>query len=86
MIYSTLLNGFSTCIDYKAMGSFFDIRTAGGKRTAYNKLLKMINPRTNPPRKYTHEEAIDKIDRMEKLMRELRNKLEQALDQPKANR
>ncbi len=71
---------------YKAMGSFFDIRTAGGKRTAYNKLLKMINPRANPPRRYTHDEALDKIDRMEKLMRELRDKLGQALDQAKANR
>ena len=60
---------------YNAVGSFFDIRTSSRKLRAYDKLRGMTNPKTQPPRNYTHNEALEKIDKMEKLMKELQKKL-----------
>ncbi|HWN10142.1 MAG TPA: hypothetical protein VNO50_12900 [Pyrinomonadaceae bacterium] len=60
---------------YKGIGSFFDIRTKAGKDRALEKLQGMINPNVKPPRNYTMNEALAKIDKMEKLMQELQQKL-----------
>jgi chemotaxis protein histidine kinase CheA len=59
----------------KSLGSFFDVRTKAGKDIALEKLQNMINPNVQPPRKYTMNEALAKIDKMEALMRELQKKL-----------
>jgi len=62
---------------YKALGSFFDIRTAAGKQRAFDQLTtKIINPKTG--KSYTDQEALDKIAKMEKLMKELQDKVKAA--------
>jgi chemotaxis protein histidine kinase CheA len=61
---------------YKTLGSFFDIRTKAGKDRALRNLQEMTNPKTG--RKYTLDEALNKIGRMEALMRRLQDKLNEA--------
>ena len=68
---------------YGIVGKLLDPCTAAGKRKTVERLQEMTNPKTN--RKYTLNEAIDKTEKMCKLMRQIRAKL-QAVQREKERR
>ena len=60
---------------YNILNILLDPCTALGSRKTVERLQGRINPKTN--RKYTLAEAIDKTDKMCKLLRELKRRVEQ---------
>lgn len=69
---------------YNALGSFFDLKRSGGLKRAHDRLTGddgnggIIKPGTQPPRKYTSNEALEKIRKMEDYIRRMQAKIKAA--------